>query len=192
MDCPENFWSSSPQEFVHVDVVVGGGRSERERRGGLRALLEDHLLEAGQVGRIRGADRAVFVAGDETLQLKSDQAGHPVGLVAGDEAAHRFRGSGAAAEIVVVLVEIIATGVGGVRFPVVRGPTIAAGAIEGEVRWSASDAGIKIDAVDVRRNGVSLGGIDGDGDVGIGGSGRSGACLAELALSPAEFTAETT
>src|SRR5208283_433381 len=120
------FLIEGPDEFVHVDVVVVGGRIEGERSGGLSAFLVDDLFEAGEVGRIGDAHRTIFVASDETLQLEGDEAGHAVGLVARDEAADGFGGRGAAAEVVVVFVEVVAASVGGVGFPVVGGPAIAA------------------------------------------------------------------
>ena len=55
-------------------------------------------------------------------------------LIARDEAAHGFGGNGAAAQVVVVFVEIVAAGVGGVGLPVVGRPAIAAVAVEGEQR----------------------------------------------------------
>ena len=51
-----------PQEFVHIDVGVVGGRCFGERSGSDRALLVDHLLEAGQVGRTGDAHRPALIA----------------------------------------------------------------------------------------------------------------------------------
>ncbi len=136
-------------------------------------FLIDNLLEAGEVGRIAGAHGAIFVARDETLELEGDEAGHAVGLVARDEAADGFGGRGAAAEVVVVFVEVVAAGVRGVGFPVVGGPAIATRAIEGEMRRRIRDARVEIEAVDVGRNGMGVAGIDGDGDIRLG-AGRRG------------------
>src|SRR5208337_5266964 len=105
--------------------------------------------------------------GDETLELEGDEAGQAVGLVAGDEAANGFGGRGAAAEVVVVFVEVVAASVRGVGFPVVGGPAIAARAIESEMRRRIGLTGIEIEAVDVWRNGMSAARIDGDGDIGL-------------------------
>src|SRR5208337_1770988 len=114
--------------------------------------------------------------GDETLELEGDEAGQAVGLVAGDEAANGFGGRGAAAEVVVVFVEVVAASVRGVGLPVVGGPAIAARAIESEMRRRIRDAGVEIEAVDVGRNRMGIAGIDGDGDIRLS-AGRCCRCL---------------
>ena len=58
------FLIESPEEFVHVDVGIRGGRRESEWRGRLGAFFVDDLFEAGEIGRICDADGAAFVAGD--------------------------------------------------------------------------------------------------------------------------------
>ncbi len=87
-------------------------------------------------------------------------------------------GTRAAAEVVVIFVEVVAAGVGGVGLPVVGGPAVAAIAVEGEHRRGIGLAEVEIEAVDVGRDGLGVGGIDGDRDVhrsvGRRGAGLSG------------------
>src|ERR1700761_7902658 len=66
------FLIECPQELVHVHVGIGGGRVECEGSSGLRALFEDHLMEASQIWRIGDAYRPVLVGRNESLHLKSD------------------------------------------------------------------------------------------------------------------------
>ena len=129
-------------------------------------------LKRERSGGLRDANRAGFVGGDQPLQLHGDQAGEIIGLIAGDEAADCFGGNGAAAEVVVIFVEIIAAGVRGVGFPIVGGPAIAAGAVEGELRRGAGNSGIKIDAVDPRGDRFGFGGINRDRYIRCRGGGR--------------------
>ncbi len=157
------FLVEAPKEFVHVHVGVCGGWTGRERDAGLRTLLIHDLLEASEVGGIAGAHGSAFVAGDQSLHLNGDQAGHAVGLIARDETADGLGGGGTAAQVVVVLIQVVAAGVGGVGLPVIGGPTIASPASERKVRRSAGDS--VVDAVDVRRNRMGLRGVDRHGDV---------------------------
>ena len=91
-------------------------------------------------------------------------------MILRNEAAHGFGSDVAAAQVVVVLVEVIAAGVRSVGFPVVGGPAIAARAVEGEARRWIGVAEVEIQAVNVRRDGARLCGIDGDGDIGSRGA----------------------
>ena len=84
------FLVEGPNEFVHVDVGVGGGRGDGERGTGDGALLVDDGFEARQVRRTGDADRAAFVGGDQALELDGHQAGEAIGLIAGDESADGF------------------------------------------------------------------------------------------------------
>jgi hypothetical protein len=139
-----------PDEFVHVHVGVGSGRREREGNAGDCALFVDHLFEARQIRRVGNAHGPVLVTGHQALQLDSHQACQAVGLISSDETPDCFRWNGATAQIVVVFVEIIASGIRGVGLPIVGGPAIAASAVKSELRWSAGDSGIEIDAIDPR------------------------------------------
>src|SRR5439155_16624961 len=143
------------------DIGVGRGRHGREGR----TLFVHYGLEARQVRWAGHADRAVLVGGHQALDLYGHQTCQTLALVRRNEAAYRFGWDIAAAQVAVIVVDIVAAGVGGIGLPVVRGPAVASGAIEGEQRRDTGIAGIKIDPIDVGRNGLGFGGIDGNGDV---------------------------
>ena len=163
--CPENthsgkFLIQGPGEFVHVHVGVCGGRRDRERNAGDCALLVHHLFETRQIRRVGNAHRPALVTGHQALELDGHQACQAVGLISRDETPDCFRWYSTAAQIVVVLVEIVASGIRGVGLPIVGGPAIAAVAVKSELGWSAGNSGIEIDAIDPKGNRFSFGWID--------------------------------
>src|ERR1700730_10593740 len=79
-----------PQEFVHINVGVGGIRRYGERSRSDRALFVDRLLEAAQVGRVSHADWATLISRYQALQLDCYHARHAQTLILSDESADRF------------------------------------------------------------------------------------------------------
>src|SRR5712664_1136113 len=127
------FLVQSPSELIHIHVSVAGGRGCCERSSVLRALFFDYLLEARQV-REGAKHWAALVRRHVALKLKSHQTREARALVTGDKTPRCFRRDIAGAQVVVVLVEIVASGVGRVGFPVVGGPAVASRAVKGEMR----------------------------------------------------------
>src|SRR5437773_2923605 len=75
--------------------------------------------------------------------------------------------------------DIVAACIRIVILPVVGGPAVASRAVESEIWLRCGIARIKIGAVDVRRNGLGLGGINGDCHV-RGGWWRRYGCTADF------------
>ncbi len=84
-------------------------------------------------------------------------------MIGRDETADGLGGGGTAAQVVVVLIQVVAAGVGRIGLPVVGSPAITALTREGQVRRCSGDS--VVDAVDVRRYCMGLRGVDRHGDI---------------------------
>ena len=96
-------------------------------------------------------DVAILIGGDIPLQLNRNEAGIGAGAVRMNDGANCFSRHGGSAQAVIVDVGTpVTTGIGEVVFPVVGSPSIAAGAVEGQVARRTGNALIFVDAIDPR------------------------------------------